>query len=423
MPTRNPYSSGGAFPDLSPTINNFVDNLVRLKTHQDDIDMKGRALQETTRQHNIGAFGTETPTPGMETIPERQLAETARARTTAEDANKLARDKFQTENPRERLYEMSNFMETISKLELAGVSTEDLPFLNGDLKAFAADKKLKRGDIADAVEMNWPEWTAQSADSLEQKAGKLSKQAAALPKNDPKLKEIMGQLEKVINTQKTIESIPADKVKQVLFKDVYQYDQAQEAKQKQEGMDQVKAEIVQRARAERRNLTDDEKALLGIKPGPTRSVAPGGTLVDESGKVVYSNPNRPAGSDRPLSVAPGGTLVSPKTGKPIYTAPEKGPTDAEKRQTAKLIADAESQIILNPGPEAAGQADLFNQYAEKPYAYTWNENKGTFKGAAWDKVKLPKIKGKQVTAKDVYDTATQRGMTYEDVLRAIGALK
>jgi len=35
-------------------------------------------------------------------------------------------------------------------------------------------------------------------------------------------------------------------------------------------------------------------------------------------------------------------------------------------------------------------------------------------------VKLPKIKGKQVTAKDVYDTASQRGMTYDEVLRAIG---
>jgi hypothetical protein len=69
----NPYSTGSYIPDLSPTINSFVDNLVRLKTHQEDIDMRGRQLQEGTRQHNISAFGTETPQPGMQTLDTQKL--------------------------------------------------------------------------------------------------------------------------------------------------------------------------------------------------------------------------------------------------------------------------------------------------------------------------------------------------------------
>jgi len=39
------------------------------------------------------------------------------------------------------------------------------------------------------------------------------------------------------------------------------------------------------------------------------------------------------------------------------------------------------------------------------------------------KIKLPKIKGKQAYAKDVWDTAQTHGITIEEVLKRIGALK
>ena len=38
-------------------------------------------------------------------------------------------------------------------------------------------------------------------------------------------------------------------------------------------------------------------------------------------------------------------------------------------------------------------------------------------------IKLPTIKGKQVTAAEVYYTAVQNGKTYDDILKSIGALK
>lgn len=41
----NKFTSGAAFPDLSPTINNFTDNLVRLKVHQDNVDFRARQME------------------------------------------------------------------------------------------------------------------------------------------------------------------------------------------------------------------------------------------------------------------------------------------------------------------------------------------------------------------------------------------
>ncbi|MFA7462954.1 MAG: hypothetical protein WCY59_07420 [Anaerovoracaceae bacterium] len=41
----NKFTSGAAFPDLSPTINNFADNLVRLKMHQDNVDYRARQME------------------------------------------------------------------------------------------------------------------------------------------------------------------------------------------------------------------------------------------------------------------------------------------------------------------------------------------------------------------------------------------
>jgi hypothetical protein len=158
------------------------------------------------------------------------------------------------------------------------------------------------------------------------------------------------------------------------------------------------------------------------KPERPVSVAPGGTIVDpDTGKPLYTAPAKP---ERPVSVPEGGTLVDPRTGTVLHTSPKtpKEPTPTEQRTLSKSIADAEATILSNKSKEAAsGQVDYFNQYAEKPYAYVWK--KGSVYGGDWTKIKLPTIKGKQVTAAEVYYTAVQNGKTYDDILKSIGALK
>lgn len=59
--------------------------LYGLKQNADRIALERDRMGEVKRQHNITSFGTETPQPGMPTIATRQLDETARARTVAEN--------------------------------------------------------------------------------------------------------------------------------------------------------------------------------------------------------------------------------------------------------------------------------------------------------------------------------------------------
>lgn len=115
--------------------------------------------------------------------------------------------------------------------------------------------------------------------------------------------------------------------------------------------------------------------------------------------------------------------------------PPKAITPTEKRMTAKDVSGAEEKILRNPDLEAIkGPIDLFNQYAKKPYWYIWKDEikKTGWLGIDWlagdepagvGKIKLPKVKGKQVYAKDVWDTAQKHGITYEEVLKRIKAIK
>ena len=173
---------------------------------------------------------------------------------------------------------------------------------------------------------------------------------------------------------------------------------------------------------EKKIITGTEKRFADKSPV---SVGPGATLVDpSSNKPIYTNPNQQAGALRPVSVPEGGTLVDPQTGRVIHTSPKtpKEQTPTDKRTEDKSIAEAETKILANQDNEAVGgQVDFFNQYAKKPYTYVWKP--GKLYGGSWEKTKLPTIKGKQVTAAEVYYTAEQNGITYDDVLRKIGAIK
>jgi membrane protein involved in colicin uptake len=258
-----------------------------------------------------------------------------------------------------------------------------------DLKTFAADPTMKRGDVAQAVEMKWPEWATQTADSLTQKVSKLSEQAANLQENDPKRQEIMKQVEKTIKAQQLLESIPADKIKQTLFPDIAQYEQntkaalAAERQVGQEAMltDRIaSSEKVNQARIESASKTAELRARTSEEIAQAR--------LDAARGIAEAKAN-------------------------------KGPSETELRAQRKELADNESKLLLNKDKEGAGPlADLHNERSEKPYAYKWKP--GKLYGGEYTQIKLPKIKGKQVTAKDVYDTASQRGITYDEVLKAIG---
>jgi hypothetical protein len=103
-------------------------------------------------------------------------------------------------------------------------------------------------------------------------------------------------------------------------------------------------------------------------------------------------------------------------------------TSAEKRQTDKMIADAEG-LILNKknDPEAlAGQIDIFNQYANKPYVYVPKDNSRYVGGMkVWssndvERIQIPRTKsGKVVNAKDLYEYAVSTGQAYSDVIKQL----
>ena len=163
--------------------------------------------------------------------------------------------------------------------------------------------------------------------------------------------------------------------------------------------------------------------------------APQNRTIQRGNKKVTQEYNPTTGTWEDISEGPAWAPKKDKTlvpvqqpdGSIIYTkrseavgkqVPSKaGPTPTETRVTQKMIADAATKIGLNKSNKALeGQKDLFNQYADKPYAYQWDESGW---GGKWTKVNLPIVNGKQVTAKDVQSTAVSRSMSYEAALAEI----
>jgi hypothetical protein len=179
-------------------------------------------------------------------------------------------------------------------------------------------------------------------------------------------------------------------------------------------------------------ITEEEKRLLrGEQKNPRGNfVTVDNQLFDVSGdkpELKATVPRKPEKGEK----LTGNVGINPKTGKEEYlmtdgsfsgTAPGSKPgvteTPIQKRVTAKSVGDTEVVIQTNKSKqEAQGKVDYFNQHAEKPYAYQWKP--GKLYGGTWTQTKLPVINKKQVTAKDVYDTAAKHGMTYEEVLAQI----
>jgi len=81
----------------------------------------------------------------------------------------------------------------------------------------------------------------------------------------------------------------------------------------------------------------------------------------------------------------------------------------QKRMLAKDIAKAEEKILANPDNAALEPTvTLFNELSEKPYMYIWKDV-GGFLGSSKkaEKVSLPTVRGKQVVARDVLQTAKE----------------
>jgi hypothetical protein len=76
------------------------------------------------------------------------------------------------------------------------------------------------------------------------------------------------------------------------------------------------------------------------------SVAPGHTVIDSNGNVVYRAPAGPT-STRPISVSPGNSLVD-STGKVIFTAPAR-PSTATNKPFHFKGADGR-EFVATPGP-------------------------------------------------------------------------
>lgn len=114
--------------------------------------------------------------------------------------------------------------------------------------------------------------------------------------------------------------------------------------------------------------------------------------------------------------------------KGAKTPPAEQPGVKERRDiaTSKDVAKAEETILSNPeNPAIAGHIEMFNRSSTAPYIFIQKEVPGKLYGTNIEtaKIQLPKINGKQATAKDITFTAEENGLTVEEVLMKLGVME
>lgn len=180
-------------------------------------DARDAALQET-QQHNRQ----------IELIGQQKLVEEARLRATQEAANALAEKKYLAENPHDQVFNMPQYARLDSALRISKIPVDDLPFMQ-EVKAIAADPRMKKGDMAEAFHQNWSKWKVDANESLTKKVASLSEKAAAIPEDDlkgkEKRKEIMMQVEQTFRAMDIMGKIPDGEAKKYFFPDIYQKEQ------------------------------------------------------------------------------------------------------------------------------------------------------------------------------------------------------
>lgn len=219
------YGNAGAWGGLLNASNNALQMGMNLMQLNQERDYKNAMMAQTQQQN-----------AEMNLYRQQQLAETQRQRVTAEKQQKLQEMEFYAKNPQLQPFDMTQFTQMDARMRMSGVPVDDLPFWN-DLKAFAQDTAMRRGDVADAVTQKWPEWRAQGTEALQQKVASISNKLATLPENDPKRKELMGQIDKALEVMGVLEKIPVDNPKKALFPDIYAMEETKKAAQLKQAFD------------------------------------------------------------------------------------------------------------------------------------------------------------------------------------------
>ena len=252
MPYSNPYSSGAAFPNLSPQIMNFTDNLVRLKTHQEDIDMRGRQLQQGADQ-----FNAELPIrQGQLDVQRGNLAETQKLRGVQEREQQFK----EAAAPQRQNFDSISAGMITDALEKFGAAEKDF---TDSIKKMGSTPGVTKQMALQEILTQYPNQRQQMIDDS---VANLIKNKEKDPNyvNTPKGKAhqaFIGILDKDTTGESAFGNTS-------LFGPVIKAMKMEEAAKQKTGMDQVKAFIAAKAlRGEL--LTDDEKALLGIVPKAT----------------------------------------------------------------------------------------------------------------------------------------------------------
>jgi len=228
------------------------------------------------------------------------------------------------------------------------------------MKSIAQDKKFNHRVTYSHFKTNWPTYQKITIEGLQ-------KEMTRVAEINPKRAEELGQI---------IKEISEDKEGKLI-------DQAMPAT----------------AQA----IADEQTALTAkLRPvSPTKIGAPGSHIIDAEGNIIRTLP-----------------------GKPV-----KPPTEKTKRGFEEKVASAESNILDEEIKPEKKQPwiNYHNRYSNNPYVYIFTKGKkvkwGRDIAANVKKVELPSLNGKQVYAKDVYDTAQKRSVTYEYVLELIGAIR
>ena len=90
----------------------------------------------------------------------------------------------------------------------------------------------------------------------------------------------------------------------------------------------------------------------------------------------------------------------------------------------KDLINIETDILEFPeDPKTAPRVKAFNENANAPYYYKWTETLKTFMGIETgtkkiaEKTPLPIYRGRQLTLKDIRQTAKEEGLTWEESLK------
>jgi hypothetical protein len=254
-------------------------------------------------------------------------------------------------------WDISHLTRLQNKLRLNGLDPDKMPEVFEPLKEMAQNPVMMRGDIASALEQGWDSnFKPAILNNLSRQTAALATKAGGMKDDDPKKREVLAEMEKLEKMQGAFAQLKPEHVVPGFFSDI-----AEERAQSKAMMEALQAKS------------------RGATARPT---------------VIRANP------------------------KAAGAAAEKKPSMAEERMRRKEIADAETSVLSNKDNRELGgiDADIFNSQADKPYVYLWDSESFD---EQYKKFPLPKINGKQATARDVYFTAEQNGMTIEEVLEQL----